>query len=122
MEHLENLVKVWPVIVGVLAVVAAWFDFKGEIKALKVQFENMRREFKEDIARLERKQDKYNHLQERMAVNENSLKVAHNRRTLKDFCILKPCKTDIRKYLRQWVLFCWTRTLTSLNLFPAQAK
>lgn len=82
MEHLENLVKVWPVIVGVLAVVAAWFDFKGEIKALKVQFENMRREFKEDIARLERKQDKYNHLQERMAVNENSLKVAHNR--LKD--------------------------------------
>lgn len=63
MEHLEDLVKVWPVIVAFVTFIIAWCDFKAEIKGLK-----------EDIGRLEHKQDKYNHLQERTIITEVGLK------------------------------------------------
>jgi len=52
----------------VLGIVFGCGVFYGELKAIR-----------KDIARLESKQDKYNHLQERMTRVEESTKSAHRR-------------------------------------------
>ena len=56
------------VIWKVLGIVFACGVIYGELKAIR-----------KDIARLEAKQDKYNHLQERMVRAEQSVKSAHKR-------------------------------------------
>lgn len=56
------------VIWKVLGIVFACGAIYGELKAIR-----------KDIARLEAKQDKYNHLQERMVRAEESAKSAHKR-------------------------------------------
>ena len=52
----------------ILGIVFGCGVFYGELKAIR-----------KDIARLESKQDKYNHLQERMTRVEESTKSAHRR-------------------------------------------
>lgn len=76
---MKEILEYLPLIMAAVAIVLAWGEIKAEIKALKIAVEDLRRDVKEDIGRLEKKQDKYNHLQERMAVAENSLKSAHRR-------------------------------------------
>ncbi len=76
---MDEILKYWPFVLATVAALLAWGEIKGELKAFKIALEDFRREFKEDIARLETKQDKYNNLQERVAVLENSDKVAHHR-------------------------------------------
>lgn len=75
----EAILKYWPLILTLIGGVGAWSEFKSEIKALKTAIEDLRRDFKEDLSRLEKKQDKYNHLQERTTRAEESLKSAHKR-------------------------------------------
>lgn len=76
---MDEILKYWPFVLATVAAVLAWGDIKGELKVQKNSLENLQREFKADMARLEAKQDKYNHLQERMTRNEESLKSAHKR-------------------------------------------
>jgi hypothetical protein len=52
---------------------------KKEIINLNEKLFEMKKDLKEDIARLEIKQDKYNNLQERTALIEASTKSAHHR-------------------------------------------
>lgn len=62
-------------------------NFVTEINALKESISNLKVDIKEDIARLETKQDKYNHLQERVTRTEESCKSAHLRiNRLEDKC------------------------------------
>lgn len=62
-------------------------NFVTEINALKESISNLKVDIKEDIARLETKQDKYNHLQERVTRTEESSKSAHLRiNRLEDKC------------------------------------
>ena len=75
----EVILKYWPLILAAVGGISAWVEIKGELKALRVSLEDWRREFKDDISRLEAKQDKYNHLQERTIRNEESIKSAHKR-------------------------------------------
>ena len=76
---MDEILKYWPFVLATVAAVLAWGDIKGELKVQKNSLENLRREFKADMARLEAKQDKYNHLQERTTRTEESLKSAHKR-------------------------------------------
>lgn len=76
---MEEILKYWPFVLATVAALLAWGEIKGELKSLKTSLEDLRREVKEDLSRLEKKQDKYNHLQERLGVAENSLKSAHRR-------------------------------------------
>lgn len=76
---MDEILKYWPFVLATVAAVLAWGDIKGELKVQKNSLENLRRELKDDIARLEAKQDKYNHLQERTTRTEESLKSAHKR-------------------------------------------
>lgn len=76
---MDEILKYWPFVLATVAAVLAWGDIKGELKVQKNSLENFRRELKNDIARLESKQDKYNHLQERTTRTEESLKSAHKR-------------------------------------------
>ena len=75
----EVILKYWPLILAAVGGISAWVEIKDELKALRASLEDWRREFKDDISRLEAKQDKYNHLQERTTRNEESLKSAHKR-------------------------------------------
>lgn len=75
----EVILKYWPLILAAVGGISAWVEIKGELKALRVSLEDWRREFKDDISRLEAKQDKYNNLQERTIRNEESIKSAHKR-------------------------------------------
>lgn len=50
-----------------------------EVEHLKEDVCKLEKNVKEDIGRLEKKQDRYNNLQERMAYAESSLKSAHHR-------------------------------------------
>lgn len=50
-----------------------------EVKHLKEDMGKMESNLKEDIKRLETKQDRYNNLQERTAAVESSVKSAHHR-------------------------------------------
>lgn len=76
---MDEILKYWPFVLATVAAILAWGDIKGELKVQKNALENLRREFKDDISRLEAKQDKYNHLQERTIRNEESIKSAHKR-------------------------------------------
>ena len=76
---MDEILKYWPFVLATVAAVLAWGDIKGELKVQKNSLENLQREFKADMARLEAKQDKYNHLQERTTRTEESLKSAHKR-------------------------------------------
>ena len=71
--------KYWPLILAAVGGLLAWGEIKSEIKALRISLDDFRRDFKEDLSRLEKKQDKYNHLQERTTRTEESLKSAHKR-------------------------------------------
>lgn len=76
---MDDILKYWPFVLATVAALLAWGEIKGELKAQRTSLEDFRREVKEDLSRLEKKQDKYNHLQERLGVAENSLKSAHRR-------------------------------------------
>lgn len=76
---MKEILEYLPLIMALVTIVLAWGQIKGEIKALKIAVEDLRRDVKEDIGRLEKKQDKYNHLQERMARVENSTSYLHKR-------------------------------------------
>ncbi len=76
---MDEILKYWPFVLATVAAILAWGDIKGELKVQKNSLENLRRELKDDIARLESKQDKYNHLQERTTRTEESLKSMHKR-------------------------------------------
>lgn len=76
---MDEILKYWPFVLATVAAILAWGDIKGELKVQKNSLENLRRELKDDIARLEGKQDKYNHLQERTTRTEESLKSVHKR-------------------------------------------
>ena len=71
----EVLLKYWPLILAAVGVLLAWGEMKASFKTVNVRLENL----KADIKRLEEKQDKYNHLQERMVRVEESSKSAHKR-------------------------------------------
>ena len=71
----EALLKYWPLLLAAVGALLAWGEMKASFKAVNVRLENL----KEDIKRLEEKQDKYNHLQERMVRVEESSKSAHKR-------------------------------------------
>ena len=71
----DILLKYCPFILAAGGALLAWGEMKASFKTVKVQLENL----KEDIKRLEAKQDKYNHLQERMVRVEESSKSAHKR-------------------------------------------
>lgn len=71
----EVLLKYWPFVLAAVGTLLAWGEMKASFKAVNVRLENL----KEDIKRLEEKQDKYNHLQERTIRNEESAKSAHKR-------------------------------------------
>lgn len=75
----EVILKYWPLILAAVGGISAWVEIKGELKALRVSIEDWRQAVKDDISRLEAKQDKYNHLQERTTRTEESLKSAHKR-------------------------------------------
>ena len=75
----EAILKYCPLILAAVSGLLAWGEVKSEIKALRITLEDLRRDFKEDLSRLEKKQDKYNHLQERTTRAEESLKSAHKR-------------------------------------------
>lgn len=72
---MDEILKYWPFVLATVAAVLAWGEMKASFKAVNVRLENL----KEDIKRLEAKQDKYNHLQERTTRTEESLKSAHKR-------------------------------------------
>lgn len=71
----EILIRYWPMIAAAVGALLAWGEMKASFKAVNVRLENL----KADIKRLEDKQDKYNHLQERTIRNEESAKSAHKR-------------------------------------------
>jgi len=54
-------------------------DVKKMEKNINDKIDSQRIAFKEDLARLEKKQDRYNNLQERTAINEQIGKSAHHR-------------------------------------------
>lgn len=76
---MDDILKYWPFVTATVAALLAWGNIKGELKAQKTSIDDFRREIKEDLNRLESKQDKYNHLQERTTRAEESLKSAHKR-------------------------------------------
>ncbi len=59
----EMINLIWELAAVIFACGAVW----GELKAIR-----------KDIARLEEKQDKYNHLQERVAKIEAKMEIAHD--------------------------------------------
>lgn len=71
----EALLKYWPLLLAAAGALLAWGEIKGGFKAMGVKLEDLRA----DLERLEAKQDKYNHLQERTIRNEESAKAAHKR-------------------------------------------
>lgn len=71
----EALLKYWPLLLAAAGALLAWGEMKASFKAINVKLESL----KSDIERLETKQDKYNHLQERTIRNEESAKSAHKR-------------------------------------------
>ena len=71
----DILLKYWPMIAAAVGALLAWGEMKASFKAVNVRLENL----KANIKRLEEKQDKYNHLQERTIRNEESAKSAHKR-------------------------------------------
>lgn len=58
----EVLLRYWPLILAAVGALLAWGEIKGGFKAMSVKLEDLRA----DLERLEAKQDKYNHLQERV--------------------------------------------------------
>ena len=76
---MKEILEYLPLIMAAVAIVLAWGEIKAEIKALKIAVEDLRRDVKEDIGRLEKKQDRYNNLQERIARVENSTSYLHKR-------------------------------------------
>lgn len=76
---MKEIMEYLPLIMALVTIVLAWGQIKGEIKALKIAVEDLRRDVKEDIGRLEKKQDRYNNLQERIARVENSTSYLHKR-------------------------------------------
>lgn len=74
---------VLPAIIGFTAFIVglkfANKEMASNIKALKEAIVELKQSFKADIDRLEKKQDKYNNLQERTAIVEQSSKSAHHR-------------------------------------------
>ena len=76
---MDEILKYWPFVLATVSALLAWGEIKGELKAQRTSLEDFRRELKDDMARLEAKQDKYNHLQERTTRTEESLKSAHKR-------------------------------------------
>lgn len=71
----DILLKYWPLVLAAVGALLAWGEMKASFKAINVKLESL----KSDIERLETKQDKYNHLQERMVRVEESSKSAHKR-------------------------------------------
>ena len=71
----DILLRYWPFVLAAVGALLAWGEMKASFKAVNVRLENL----KADIKRLEEKQDKYNHLQERTVRNEESAKSAHKR-------------------------------------------
>lgn len=76
---MKEIMEYLPLIMAAASIFLAWGQIKGEIKALKIAVEDLRRDVKEDIGRLEKKQDRYNNLQERIARVENSTSYLHKR-------------------------------------------
>ena len=62
----EILLKYWPLILAAVGALLAWGEIKGNFKAMGIKLETFKEDIQKDIGRLEAKQDKYNHLQERV--------------------------------------------------------
>ena len=71
---MKEILEYLPLIMAAVAIVLAWGEIKAEIKSLKIAVEDLRRD-----VRLEKKQDRYNNLQERIARVENSTSYLHKR-------------------------------------------
>ena len=63
---MDELLRYWPIFVACVMGAIAWGRIEAKISAVQTSVEDMKKSTKEDIDRLERKQDKYNHLQERV--------------------------------------------------------
>lgn len=67
---MDDVLRFWPIFMGIGIGAVAWGRIETKISALHTSVEDLKKSTKEDISRLEAKQDKYNHLQERVILLE----------------------------------------------------